>query len=145
MCKQGQQTATTNNPVSELLVAVSTKWLGAKLKFISQNPLRSMHQPGRQGWKYFTIVCVVCIYMQHRWGASYKKEKKKKKGEFSCWVWTMHVVCAVLPGTARGSRSRSPCPPSNAPSLPKFNSLWRWRVCVCDCVCNIRGKAYKER
>lgn len=134
MCKQGQQTATTNNPVSELLVAVSTKWLGAKLKFISQNPLRSMHQLSRQGRKYFAVIC---IYIWYRCGASYKK-----KNLFSCQMWTM---CVVLPGTSRGSPSRNPYPPLNAPTLTKINSLQRCPMFTCDCVCNKRSKACKER
>lgn len=151
MCKQGQQTATTNNPVSELLVAVSTKWLGAKLKFISQNPLRSMHQPARQSRKYFSVAllcCVVRICISYRCGASYWKKEMQfvfiAVGPPWCCVWPVHTASLVL--VVEDPPSRNPDASLNAPTFPRINSLWSSVcVCVCDCGCNKRGKACKER
>lgn len=54
-----------------------------------------------------------------------------------------HVLYCQVPTEAPTPEIHVPL--QMPPRLPKFNSLWRWPVCVCDCVRNIRGKAYKER
>lgn len=150
MCKQGQQTATTNNPVSELLVAVSTKWLGAKLKFISQNPLRSMHQPARQSWKYFSVAllcCVVRICISYRCGASYWKKEMQFVFIAVGPPGAVYDLCIphLLYWWWRILHPEIQMPLWMPPHSPELIPCEAVCVCVCDCGCNKRGKACKER
>lgn len=51
-----------------------------------------MHQLSRRGWKYFAVVRVLCIYIQYRCEASYKKGGGKE--DFClCHLSAVCVVC----------------------------------------------------